>query len=110
MAPSDVVSSAVWVAQRAFLHNGHRTDYLPKSNREATRVSKLLSSALGGPIPVRGVVVVICDHFTLKAQPTDVSVVPRRVLRAWLERQPVVLGPDDVGTIASVASRPQTWQ
>jgi len=68
--------------------NGHRTDYLPKAVREAERVSRLLSRAVGGIVPVRGVIVVICDSFKVKAQPLDVTVVRRREVRRGSRSDP----------------------
>src|SRR6266540_4939412 len=72
------LTGKVWVAERTFLHNGHPTNYLPRSCREAERVSRLLRGAMGRPVAVRGMLVVMCDEFTLKAQPLGVVVVRRR--------------------------------
>src|SRR5258705_8064 len=73
-----------------FLHNGHRQDYVRKSRYEAKRVRRVLGAALGGQVDVRGVIVVIADSFTVKAQPTDVVVVARKRIRAWLTERPAV--------------------
>ena len=99
----------VWVAERVFMHNGHRTDYLPKANKEARRVSQLLSAATGGPVPVRGLLVVICNYLKIKAQPKDVSVVGRWHLRESLERLPHVLSRQEAWPIAGAAMDPRTW-
>ena len=103
------VRGKVWVAERVFMTNGHRTDYLPKAVREAERVSRLLSRAVGGIVPVRGVIVVMCDSFKVKAQPLDVTVVRRREVRPWLEKRPTALAPDHIDRIADAAAAPRTW-
>ncbi len=99
----------VWVGERAVLVNGRRTDYLPKARREASRVSACLTRALGRSVPVRAVLVVICDEFIVKQQPGDVDVVARRRLAAWLRARPETMTRADVVAIAGKAHRPETW-
>jgi hypothetical protein len=103
------LTGKVWVAEHAFLHNGHRTDYLRKSRDEAKRVGRLLGAALAYPVPVRGVLVVMCDSLTIKRQPVDVAVVTRRQIRDWLFRQPRILTAHEVIAIGTKASHPETW-
>jgi hypothetical protein len=97
------LTGKVWVSQRTFLHNGYRTNYLPKAHKEGKRVSAILGVA------ARPVIAVICDEFTVKAQPSDVDVVPRRKLRRWLEQRPAALSPSDAFAIARRADDPATW-
>lgn len=104
------LTGKVWVAERAFLHNGHRTDYLPKSRSEAERVARLLGAALGHPVRVRAILVVICDELTIKAQPVDVAVVARRLIRDWLVRQPRIFTTHEIIEIGTKASRPEVWR
>lgn len=104
------LTGKVWVAERTLLHNGRKTDYLPKARREGERVAGLLSTAVRWPVAVRPVVVVICDDFTVKAQPPDVSVVARRRITPWLTAQPAVLDAHQVFAIAAAADRPDTWR
>jgi hypothetical protein len=63
----------VWLASRALLLNGIRTDYLPKASLEARRASRLLSSRIGRLIEVRPVLAILADEWTIKERPTDVS-------------------------------------
>jgi hypothetical protein len=46
------LTGKVWVGPRTVLHNGHRTDYLPRAAAEARRASKLLTAALGRRIEI----------------------------------------------------------
>ncbi len=102
------LTGKVWVAERALLHNGHKTDFLPKARREAERVSRSLGAA-GVPVAVHPVLVLMCDDYRMKAQPLDVAVVRRRELRRWLERQPIRLSPQEVEAVRAVAVRAETW-
>ena len=103
------LSGTVWVAERALLHNGHRTDFLPKARQEASRVSKLLSRALGRPVPVRGVLVVMCERISIKAEPADVKIVTRSRVAKWLGEQPLRLSRHEAIEIAGKAHQPATW-
>ncbi len=103
------LSGRVWVGEHALLVNGRRTDYLAQAHREGRRVSACLSRAIGYHVPVRAVVVVICDEFTVKHQPEDVDVVGRKGLASWLRAQPRVLSRAEILSIAGVAHRPETW-
>lgn len=104
------LTGKVWVAERAFLHNGHKTDYLPRARREGERVAKRLTAATGSPVGVRPVLVVICDDFMVRAQPSDVSVVARRRIVRWLAAQPAVLDRHHAFAIAAAADRPDIWR
>src|SRR5207248_3110243 len=97
------LTGKVSVTERTFRHNGYRTDYLPKAHREGERVSAILG------VPVRPVIAVICNEFTVKASPTDVDVVARRKLRNWLEGQTARLSKPEVFAIARRVDDPSTW-
>jgi hypothetical protein len=103
------LTGKVWVAERTFMHNGHRTDYLPKSHREGERIGACLSSAIGLPVAVTPVLVVFCDELTIKAQPLDVAVVEARGIRPWLEARPHTLDAATAFHIAGKADDPATW-
>ena len=51
----------VWVGERAIQVNGQPTPYLRNSRHEAERAGRLLSEALGFPVPVRPVLVFVTD-------------------------------------------------
>lgn len=100
----------VWVAERAFMVNGAKTDYLRNSRFEAQRASKLLSAACGVHIAVHPVIVVIAAQLTIKAQPSDVSVVSRRGIVVWLSNRRSVLTPQTVERVYGQARIDTTWR
>jgi len=104
------LSGKVWVGARSFLHNGYRTDYLPKATHEAERAARLLTDAVGGPVQVRACLAVFADDITIKQQPADVLVASPRSLRSWLLAAPQTLTPRAVTEIAAAAAKPTTWR
>ena len=102
--------SKVWVAERSFLVNGQRTDYLRNSYFEADRASKYLSAACGARIPVEPIIVVMAASLTIKAQPPDVHIVAWKQIARWLSRRPAVLTPEFVEEIYRQARRENTWR
>jgi len=59
----------VWVAERSFLVNGQRTNYLRNARHEAARASRLLSKACAMDVAVEPVIVVLAAELTIKAPP-----------------------------------------
>jgi hypothetical protein len=104
------LTGKVWVAERALLHNGHKTDYLRKSRTEARRVSRLISEVAGRAVQVRPVLVIMEAELTLKTQPTGVSVVARKRIRTWLEKQPNELSRSQYEELAEFVRLPSTWR
>jgi Nuclease-related domain len=101
----------VWVARRALLVNGHKTDYLRNSQFEATRAAELLSAACGRPIEVRAAIVFVdLEDIKIKQMPPDVHVATRRRVVEWLHSLPVTTTPDDVDEIFSRARNSNTWK
>lgn len=100
----------VWVARRALLHNGKKTDYLFKAIREGERVSRLLSVAVGMPISVRPVLTIFSDRLTVKAKPEGIDVVAGQTVKRWLEQCSPVLEKQEAFRIACAADDPQTWR
>jgi hypothetical protein len=100
----------VWLAPRTLLHNGTRTDYLPKARHEAFRASKLMSSAAGRPIDVRPVLSILADEWTIKERPNDVHVGTPRGVKKWFLSLPSILGASEVRAIAATAAKPSTWR
>lgn len=100
----------VWVAEKAFMVSGQKTNYLRNSRHEAARASKLLTTACGFDVQVEPIIVVIAAELTIKAQPADVHVVARKRIGKWLERRPETLSPAAVEAIYEMARRDTTWQ
>jgi len=103
------LTGKVWVGPRTLLHNGYRTDYLPKAAAEARRASRMLSAALGRSAEVRGVLAILADDWTVKEKPPDVHVGSPRGVKDWLLKQPAVLSTREVIEIAGAAAKPATW-
>jgi hypothetical protein len=103
------VGKNVWVAERAFMVNGQKTDYLRNSRFEATRSSRMLSSACGFTVTVEPAIVVIAAQLTVKHQPSGVQVLEHRQVVKWLRHRPAVLTSEGVEVLFSHARMPSTW-
>ena len=100
----------IWVAERAFMVSGQRTDYLRNSMFEARRASKLLSAACGFDISVVPVIVVMAEKLTIKAPPDGVHVVARKGIVKWLKARPATLTPEGIAEIFQQARSAATWR
>ncbi|MEI6365411.1 MAG: nuclease-related domain-containing protein, partial [Actinomycetes bacterium] len=89
----------IWVAERALMVSGQRTDYLPNSTFEARRANKFLSAACGYDVPVEPVIVLMAEKLTIKAAPEDVHVVARRGIVKWLKQRPPTLTPEGIAEV-----------
>ena len=102
---------SVWVFDRHLMVAGTRCDHVRNSEHEASRAAKLLSSALGWPVPVRAVVAVFEPaRLNIKCQPPAVDVLEARKLVRWLKRKPDVLNEAQLAEIESVIGTPSTWR
>jgi hypothetical protein len=104
------LTGKVWVGPKSVLHNRRRTDFLPKASAEARRASRLLSTAVGRPVEVRGALAILADDWTIKQRPADVHVGAPRGAKDWILKQPATLRAHEVIELAGVASRPSTWR
>jgi hypothetical protein len=103
------LTGAIRVNPRSIVHNGSRTSFLPKASAEARRAARLLTSAIGRPVEVRGLLAILADEWTVKRLPDDVYVGGPRSAKHWMLQQPQTLRPSDVIVLAAAASRPETW-
>jgi hypothetical protein len=103
------LTGKVWVAPRALLVNGRKTDYLPKASREARRAATRLALVLGRPVPVRGMLAIIAEDLVVKEQPSDVFVASPRGVKRWLLDRPRALTDREVLAVCAVATKPSTW-
>jgi hypothetical protein len=100
----------VWVAGHTFTVSGLRQDHIRNADFEGRRAAKLLGKALGFPVQVRPLIVVLDpQRLTVKERPVGVDVVEARRLVRSLTKRPAVLGPEAVVQIASVIGEPTTW-
>jgi nuclease-like protein len=104
------LTGKVWVGPKSILHNRRRTDFLPKASAEARLASRLLTTAVGRAIEVRGVLAILADDWTIKQRPADIHVAAPRGAKDWILKQPATLRPHEVTELAGVASRPSTWR
>jgi hypothetical protein len=100
----------LWVGGDTFMVNGVRQPYVRNSRHEADRASRLLSSSIGHPIAVTGVVVPVgAQDVRIKEPPKDVAVVPGRQLRRWFSHQPQALPVAIIDTLFEQARQSTTW-
>ena len=103
----------VWVGQHAIRVGGHSTRYLPIARFEAERAERLLSAAVGFPVPVRGVLVIltgtVIPQVTIKQMPQDVVVLDRMDVPGVFKRAPKRLSEDQVAAVYEQARRSTLW-
>ena len=97
------LTGKVWVGARSIRHNGHPTNFLSKAACDATHASEFLSSAVGRPIEVRGVLTILADEWTIDEEPEDVRVGSPRSVKDWMLRLPVALARHEVIEITAAA-------
>lgn len=104
-------NARVWVGGSTLLINGHRTDYVTKSIREAQRATRLLSAKLAFPVTVHGIVALAGCHkgIEIKSQPRLVHVTGAKKLPGWLTGLGTLLTPEQVEAIFESARRSTTW-
>jgi hypothetical protein len=103
--------ASIWVHDRAFRVNNVSHPYLRNSRHEAQRAERILSAALGRPVPVRPVIVPVrAARLTIKQMPPDVSVIAAPQIATWLKRRPDVLSPAEVQAIFQQARDERVWQ
>jgi hypothetical protein len=103
----------VWVGQHAIKVGGHSTRYLPVAGYEAERAKRLLSAAVGFPVPVRAVLVIltgtVIPQVTIKQMPEDVLVLDRMDALRVYERAPRRLTEKQVAAVYEQARRSTLW-
>jgi hypothetical protein len=104
------LTGKVWVGPRSILHNRRRTDFLPRAIAGAGAAARALSTAVGRPVDVRGVLAILADEWTIKQRPAAVHVAAPRGAKDWILRQPAVLRPREVTELVAAASKPSTWR
>ena len=103
----------VWVAGKAFLVAGQKTQYIRNSEHEAKRAAKLLTAAVGRPVTASAMIVVVDPkQLVVREKPASVAVVTSsgmlRALRGQAKRGPV-LPAADLEALRAAAIEPGTW-
>lgn len=103
----------VWVGGSTVMVDGHRVPYIRNSEFEADRAERLLSAAIGFPVPVKPVLVFttgsLFPDVTIKTPPKRVAVIDRMDVPRVFRRVDVRLTPDQIAAIYAVARRSTTW-
>ena len=100
----------VWVGGRTFRVNGQRQPHLRNAEHEAERAARLLTTAVGRPVEVKGAIVVVePESLNILERPEAIAVVTSRGLIRWLTKRRDVLSSADVAKITAVAAQPTTW-
>jgi hypothetical protein len=100
----------VWAAGQALRINGFTQHYIRNSQHEAARASKLLTTAVGRPVVVTPLIVMVgISELNYGVRRPEVDVVTSRGIVRNLRRRRRILSPDEVTEIADVASRRGTW-
>ena len=104
------LSGTVTVYDRAILQNGHKTDFVVKALREARTVQQRMGAALGRPVPVWSIIVVMGARIDVRRRPEDLTVLDAWDVPRWFVHLP---GESiDRGlrlTLERIARSPETW-
>ncbi|GAA5008167.1 hypothetical protein GCM10025734_50000 [Kitasatospora paranensis] len=103
--------AALWQGDHAITVNRASTRYVPISENEAARVTRLLSALCGFAVTVRPVIAVVgADSITVaNALPSVLLVDGGRLDRVLAGLSPT-LSSEQVGRIFSVARQGRTWE
>jgi hypothetical protein len=101
----------VWVGGDTLMVNGGRVPYVRNSRHEAERATRLLSAAVGRPVPVAGMIVLVGCNLPIKVKtaPRDVHVVTRRKLASWFSGLGPVWSDAELTDIWEAPRRSTTW-
>jgi hypothetical protein len=103
----------VWVGRNSVRVNGHAVPYLRNSRFEAQRAERLLSAAVGFPVPVRPALVfltgTLIPNVTIRTAPDDVVILDRTDIPGAFKRSSRKLAAEQVATIYEHARRSTTW-
>jgi hypothetical protein len=103
----------VWVGRNSVRVNGHAVPYLRNSRFEAQRAERLLSAAVGYPVPVRAALVfltgTLIPNVTIKTAPDDVVILDRTDIPGAFKHSSRKLAAEQVARIYDQARRSTTW-
>jgi len=103
----------VWVGGDTIMISGRRVPYVRNSEFEADRAERLLSHAVGFPVPVRPVLIfttgTLFPDVTIKEKPRRVIVLDRMDVPRDFRRADVRLTTGEIESIYDHARRSTTW-
>ncbi|BDI22162.1 nuclease-related domain-containing protein [Herbiconiux sp. L3-i23] len=104
------VRGSVWVGRARILVDGHRENFVAKSEAEARRVHRALSDATGASLFVRPVLVFVDPRrMTVRELPSSVTVLQADDLLPWLSDQEELYPASRVAELVDAADRETTW-
>lgn len=83
--------------------NGQKTNYLRAAASEGRKVAQRLSTAVGEPVSVTPMILLICEELSIKERPIDVHVFRHREGVAWLKARSNALSLAQASRIALAA-------
>lgn len=100
----------VWVSPRLLMVAGQKMDHLRNSRSEAKSASKRFSNAIGSPVAVHPLIVIVgARDLTIKQRPDGVSVLTGTQLLRWLRRQKPAVDETTLARLRQVAMTPRFW-
>ncbi|HEX2295172.1 MAG TPA: nuclease-related domain-containing protein [Actinomycetota bacterium] len=103
------LSGNVVVKRNAFLVGGFGDRCLHVARDEASKVGERLTLAVGEPVHVNPVIVVLAPALVVDSQPDDVHVAGIDEIVRWLTSRPEVLGARMASRTYEAARRRRTW-
>jgi hypothetical protein len=102
---------SVWVAGKTLMVSGQKQPYIPSSESEANRVTKVLSKWILQLPQVQPLIVLVDPKsLTVREKPQRVQVMDARGLRRWLIKRPQVLGAAELATVTALIDDPTMWR
>lgn len=100
----------VHVCGETVVVNGERVNYVRTARFEAGRAERLLTAAVGAPVPVMPVLVFVGTRdIEVEAEPDGVGVTFRLGLVRWLSGRPESFDPGLAEAVYAAARVPATW-
>lgn len=100
----------VWVGSKRILVGGQKTDHLRNAKFEASRASKQLSAATGGPVEVTPILAFVgARRITIRDRPSDVVILRERELAWWFRKRKPIVAPERLAHIVAAATNASTW-
>ncbi|MBZ5735953.1 NERD domain-containing protein [Nocardioides sp. TRM66260-LWL] len=101
---------SIWFSATTFRVDGHDEPYLRNARHEAARASRLLGRAVGAPMSVHPVIVLVRPRsITARNPPRDVSVMAEHDLVRWLAHAPRHLSEPQIDALFAAIRRSTTW-
>ncbi|WP_104090973.1 nuclease-related domain-containing protein [Arthrobacter sp. GMC3] len=100
----------VSVSGGTFMVNGAKQPHIRNSVFEAKRSAKILTRAMGHPVAVTAMIVVVDpSKLTIKTKHDTVIALESGELLRWFKRRPATLAPDELAALLEQARRPELW-